>query len=58
MNHQSCPSYAHRPNRDGSYDSICTACFATVASVHDEAELTRHEQSHVCNPFWPYDVGR
>jgi hypothetical protein len=58
MNHQTSPRYAHRPNNDGSYDSICTACFATVASVSDEAELMRHEQSHVCNPYWAYDVGR
>jgi hypothetical protein len=58
MEHQTKPRYAHRPNKDGSYDSICTSCFATVASVSDEAELAQLEQSHVCNPFWPYDGGR
>jgi hypothetical protein len=58
MEHQMSPRYAHRPNKDGSYDSICTSCFATVASVIDEAELTQHEHGHICNPFWFYDAGR
>ena len=29
-------AYAHRHNRDGSIDSICKICFATVAKVQDE----------------------
>jgi hypothetical protein len=31
--------FAHRPRRDGSYASICTKCFATVAQSHNEADL-------------------
>jgi hypothetical protein len=33
--------FPHRHNRDGTYDSICTACFATIASVRDEELLPR-----------------
>jgi hypothetical protein len=58
MEHQMSPRYAHRPNEDGSYDSIFTSCFATVASVSDETELAQHEHGHICNPFWSYDAGR
>jgi len=46
------PRYPHRENKDGSYDSICTACFATIASVRNETELARHERAHVCDQDW------
>jgi hypothetical protein len=58
MDFHATPRYAHRPNKGGSFDSICTACFATVASVRDEADLTRYERVHVCNPFWSHTVGK
>jgi hypothetical protein len=48
--------FAHRHNRDGSHDSICTACAATVASVQDENELGSHESSHACTPGNGYRV--
>lgn len=57
MNHQSRSFYVHRANKDGSYDSICVVCYATVASVRDEAELIAHEHTHVCIPYWPYRTG-
>jgi hypothetical protein len=38
----------HRRNRDGSYDSICLTCFATIAAGKSEAELWRHDRMHVC----------
>jgi hypothetical protein len=57
MDRHAIPRYAHRPNKDGSYDSICSACFATVATVRDEGELARHEHVHVCNPFWASEAG-
>ncbi len=44
-------TYVHRKNRDGSIDSICKTCFATVAKVHDEVTLTQHERTHCC-PSW------
>jgi hypothetical protein len=40
----------HRRNRDGSYDSICLNCFATIAAGKSEAELWRHDKMHVCVP--------
>ena len=40
----------HRRNRDGSYDSICLTCFATIAAGKSEAELWRYDKMHVCVP--------
>jgi len=42
--------FAHRSNLDGTTDSICCRCIATVATVYDEAELLRYEQHHICGP--------
>jgi len=50
------PSFPHRRNADGSHDSICTMCLATVATVKSEGELARHESAHVCEPFNLYRV--
>jgi hypothetical protein len=41
--------YPHRRNEDGSYDSICPACFATVARSTTEFELTEYEKTHICD---------
>lgn len=41
--------FPHRHNKDGSHDSICISCYATVASVQNEADLAQHEQDHVCD---------
>jgi hypothetical protein len=35
---------------DGTTDSICRQCIATVATVNDESELLSYEQQHICNP--------
>lgn len=40
--------FPHRHNKDDSYDSICISCYATVASVQNEADLAQFEQDHVC----------
>jgi hypothetical protein len=40
----------HRKNLDGSYDSICLVCFATIASARREEDLRGPENSHVCRP--------
>lgn len=34
---------------DGWHDSICVSCYATLASVRNEADLARHEQPHLCD---------
>jgi hypothetical protein len=41
--------FPHRHNRDGSHDSICILCYATIASVRNEADLAQHEQEHICD---------
>lgn len=41
--------FPHRKNRDGTYDSICTACMATIASCDREDELASYERKHVCD---------
>jgi hypothetical protein len=42
-------TFAHRVNRNGTHDSICRACYATVASTTEEAELAEHERTHLCD---------
>jgi hypothetical protein len=51
-------SFPHRHNADGSHDSICTACLATVATVWNEWELAVHESVHVCEPLNLYRVSQ
>jgi hypothetical protein len=41
--------YPHRQNPDGSIDSICLRCFATVASAMDVSELHSYDKAHVCD---------
>jgi hypothetical protein len=42
--------FPHRQNRDGSLDSICITCFATVGSASTDAELSDFDKKHVCDP--------
>jgi hypothetical protein len=44
------PKFAHRPNRDGSFDSICARCFRTISNSWNEADLDQAERDHVCSP--------
>ena len=44
------PTFARRYNPNGTVDSICPRCFQTIATVKDEAEFSRFEQEHVCDP--------
>jgi hypothetical protein len=44
-------AFAHRANPDGTFDSICTACFATISRQECEADLEQFERSHTCNPW-------
>ena len=41
--------FSHRPQWNGSYDSICTRCLATAARSHNEAELEAEEKRHRCD---------
>ena len=40
--------FAHRRNDDGSYDSICRACFAAIVRSKPEYQLAQYEQAHDC----------
>jgi len=57
MSTQTSPRFPHRHNNDGSHDSICTACLATVARREDENELLEFELSHVCDPIRLFQHG-
>jgi len=48
MAFQTAAYFPHRRNRDGSFDSICLKCFATVASHKTEKELEAEDKGHVC----------
>ena len=41
--------YSHRVNLDGSWDSICTRCFLTIAHSKIEPELAALEVTHSCH---------
>jgi hypothetical protein len=42
--------FSHRHNSDGTVDSICRECFATVAKAQNESELYLQEHWHTCEP--------
>lgn len=50
--------FPHRSNFDGTFDSICIECFATVATDFDESKLAAHESAHVCNPVDIYRISQ
>ena len=41
--------YPHRRNKDGSYDSICLTCFATVGGRKPDGQLAESNKAHVCD---------
>jgi hypothetical protein len=47
--------FPHRRNPDGTFDSICKLCFATIATRDTEAELAEAERAHNCQRF---DLGK
>jgi hypothetical protein len=51
MTHVVKAAYVHRHNLDGSIDSICKSCFATIARTRDEPALTQQECAHRCPPW-------
>jgi len=46
--------FPHRHNRDGSHDSICISCYATVASVRNEADLA--DMSKIMYAIWSFSI--
>ena len=51
------PFYPHRQNRDGSFDSICLKCFATVAHANDVTKLNSYAKNHICHESFLADRG-
>jgi hypothetical protein len=43
--------FAHRLNPEKTFDSICRACFSTIATHSRETDLEQSEQKHVCDPY-------
>lgn len=43
-------NFAHRPNVDGTFDSICRACFRTIVRSEKEESLPSYECVHQCVP--------
>ena len=44
-------AFPHRRNPDGTFDSICSQCLATVARKPTEPELQAPERAHRCHGF-------
>jgi hypothetical protein len=42
--------YQHRTNPDGTIDSICPYCYATIGNAHWETDLELMEADHICDP--------
>jgi hypothetical protein len=47
MTFQTAPFFPHRRNKDGSFNSICLKCFATIASHMTEEELKEFDKNHI-----------
>ena len=43
------PDFVRQSNPDGTANSICRKCFATVATATWEADLDSAEQCHKCD---------
>ena len=43
--------FAHRENKDGTFESICRQCFITVAVAGSAADLKRPEADHLCDSW-------
>lgn len=49
MTNQSSNTFMRRQQKDGSQDSICLACMATISSPLPDSDPEREEQDHVCS---------
>lgn len=44
-------AFAHRQNRDESWDLICSRCYMTIATAMIEADLVVAESAHECKGY-------
>jgi hypothetical protein len=49
--------FPHRKNVDGTFDSICPHCFATIAHAQRETDLEQVEREHSCFATWAQSLG-
>jgi hypothetical protein len=42
--------FAHRRNANGTFDSICCQCYATVSRQSNPSKHAQLETEHVCSP--------
>lgn len=58
MTESAVPVYPMRKKLDGSLDSLCLNCLATIPTAKHEIDLDRYEAIHVCHPsFFMKRVG-
>lgn len=57
MMYGSIPFFPHRRNRDGTFNSICLICLATVASDKTVEELRELDKQHVCGEIRKPKIG-
>jgi hypothetical protein len=41
-------SFKHRELGDGTWDSVCMRCYATIVNMPDEDGLLKYELKHDC----------
>jgi hypothetical protein len=41
-------NFAHRPNVDGTFDSICRVCFRIIVRSEKQEGLASYESTHEC----------
>jgi hypothetical protein len=51
MSHQTKPFFPHRRRRDGTLQSICLKCLATIGISPSEEELSALDAVHFCSPM-------
>lgn len=42
------PDFVHRRDHNGTVDSVCLHCYATIATSSNEATLREQEAAHFC----------
>ena len=50
--------FPHRHNSNGTHDSICRVCLATVATSFRETDLAGFELRHLCDPVRVYRISQ
>jgi hypothetical protein len=48
---QTMSNFFHRSNENLTIDSVCTACFSTIAVGKSSEDLVPHEKEHRCAPL-------